>query len=124
MQPGNRIKLLIDDHFEWLADGPIERFYRQQIQGPFLEAPFDAEVELRLFQFGLLGESASRVMVRKLRDLAREFTELHRADAHLPLSQRYSMGLLIAMRPWELGVFRDLFGEGAATLGREELEGD
>jgi len=114
--PGNRIKLLIDEHFEWLRNGPIERFYEEQIQAQFLHARFDAEVELRQFQFGLLGEGASRSMIKKLRDLAREFTELHRADTKLPLNQRYSMGLLIAMRPWELGVFRPLMQEQAATL--------
>lgn len=106
--PGNRVKLLIDENFEWLPGGPIERFFRQQIQQPFLDARFDAEVELRQFQFGLLGEGASRVMIRKLRELAREFTELHRADAQLPLGQRYSMGLLVAMRPWELDFFKPL----------------
>ncbi len=118
--PGNRLKLTIDEHFEWLPDGPIERFYQQQIQGPFLDDRFDAEIELRQFQFGLLGESASHSMIRKLRDLAREFTEHHRVDAHLPLNQRYSMGLLIAMRPWELGIFKPLLLEESATPGRED----
>ncbi len=116
--PGNRMKLLIDEHFEWLPDGPIERFYQQQIQGPFLDARFNAEIELRQFEFGLLSESASRAMIRKLRDLALEFTELHRADAQLPLNQRYNMGLLIAMRPWELSVFKPLMREESDTLGR------
>jgi hypothetical protein len=113
------MKLLIDEHFEWLPDGPIEGFYQQQIQGPFLDARFNAEVELRQFEFGLLGESASRNMIRKLRDLALEFTELHRADAHLPLNQRYNMGLLVAMRPWELEIFRPLLRQETATLNRE-----
>lgn len=120
--PGNRIKLLIDEHFEWLRNGPIERFYEQQIQVQFLRARFDAEVELRQFQFGLLGESASRSMIKKLRDLAREFTELHRADTKLPLNQRYSMGLLIAMRPWELGVFKPLMQEESSTLNEESSD--
>jgi DNA-binding Xre family transcriptional regulator len=113
--PGNRMKLLIDEHFEWLPNGPIERFYQQQIQGPFLDAHFEAEVELRQFEFGLLGESACRSMIRKLRDLALEFTELHRADAWLPMNQRYNMGLLIAMRPWELDVFKPLLREDSGS---------
>lgn len=115
--PGNRIKLLIDENFEWLSNGPIERFYESQIQAQFLDARFDAEVELRQFQFGLLGEGSSRIMIKKLRDLAREFTELHRADMNLPLNQRYNMGLLLAMRPWEFGLFKPLMQDEAATLG-------
>jgi DNA-binding Xre family transcriptional regulator len=114
--PGNRMKLLIDEHFEWLSGGPIERFYHQQIEEQFLKARFKSDIELRQFEFGLLGESASRIMIKKLRDLMREFTELHRADAHLPLKQRYSMGLLVAMRPWELEVFKPLKLEEPTTL--------
>ena len=44
-------------------------------------------------------------MVRRLRDLSREFIEMHKADAHLPLGERNTTGLLIALRPWELEVF-------------------
>ena len=120
--PGNRIKLLIDEHFEWLRNGPIERFFERQIQAQFLDARFDDEVELRQFQFGLLGESACRGLIRKLRDLAREFTELHRADMKLPLNRRYSMGLLVAMRPWEFDQFKPLMQPQAATLNTSDSE--
>jgi len=106
--PENRIKLLIDENFDWLGDGPIERFYQQQIQEQFLDANFAAEIEQRQFQFGLLGEGSCRIMKKKLRELAREFTELHRSDLNLPLSKRYNVGLLQAMRPWELTVFKSL----------------
>ena len=106
--PGNRIKLLIDERFNWLADGPIERFYQQQIQSQFLKSRFSAKTDLRLFQFGLLGEGACQVFIKKLQALAQEFIELHRQDMNLPLDKRYNMGLLIAMRPWELEVFEPL----------------
>ncbi len=106
--PGNRIKLLIDERFNWLADGPIERFYQQQIQSQFLKSRFSAETDLRLFQFGLLGEGACQVFIKKLQALAQEFIELHRQDMNLPLDKRYNMGLLIAMRPWELEIFEPL----------------
>ncbi len=106
--PGNRIKLLIDEDFDWLGDGPIECFYQQQIEEQFLDANFAAEIEQRQFQFGLLGVDSCRIMKKKLRELVREFTELHRSDLDLPLSKRYNVGLLLAMRPWELTVFKSL----------------
>ena len=115
--PGNRFKLLIDENFEWLPDGPIERYFRQRIEAQFLDSSFDGELELRGFQYGLISEGTSRIVLRKLRDLAREFAELHRADRRLPLSQRQSMGLLVAMRPWGLEVFRPLLREEATTPG-------
>jgi DNA-binding Xre family transcriptional regulator len=108
LQPGNRFKLLIDDNFTWLPDGPIDRFYQQKIQQEFLDAGFNAEVELRQFQFGLLGENACAKMKQKLRETMREFTELHHADLALPIERRYSMGLLVAMRPWEMSAFKPL----------------
>lgn len=106
--PGNRIRLLVDENFSWLPDGPIERFYQQQIQQPFLKSRFSKDLECRLFKFGLLGENSSQVMIKKLQGLAQEFTELHRHDLDLPIDRRYNMGLLIAMRPWEFEMFKPL----------------
>ena len=106
--PGNRIKLLIDEQFNWLPNGPIERFYQQQVQAQFLKSRFKSYIDLRLFQFGLLGESSCRVFIKKLQALAQEFMELHHQDLNLPLEQRYNMGLLVALRPWELEIFKPL----------------
>lgn len=117
--PGNRIKLLIDENFEWLPNGPIERFYRERIQAQFLDAGFDGEIEHRRFQFGLLGASACHTFIRRVRELAHELTELHRADRHLPIEQRYSMGLLIALRPWALDIFQPLLRDEAKLAGGE-----
>ena len=106
--PENRIKLLIDEHFNWLPHGPIEQFFQQQIQTQFLKANFNKELDCRLFQFGLLGDSSTQIILGKLKSLAQEFTDLHRQDLKLPLNKRHNLGLLIAMRPWELDVFKPL----------------
>ncbi len=106
--PGNRIKLRIDEDFRWLPRGPIERFFEKQIQSQFLMSAFNGELEQRLFLFGLLGESSVQVVREKMQALAREFSELHRQDAKLPLGKRHNIGLILAMRPWELGVFQPL----------------
>jgi len=106
--PNNRIKLRIDDDFRWIANGPIDRFFEQQIQNQFLKSTFKKEREQRLFLFGLLGESSAQVLMNKMQTLAREFTDLHRQDAKLPLEKRHNMGLMLAMRPWELEIFHPL----------------
>ncbi len=106
--PGNRVRLLIDDNFSWLPNGPIEHFYQQKIQQPFLRARFDQDLECRLFKFALLGENSAHLMAKKLQALAREFSELHHADAGLPIDRRYNLGLLVAMRPWEFEPFKPL----------------
>ncbi len=106
--PNNRIKLRIDEGFSWLANGPIERFFEQQIQGQFLKSGFNGELEQRLFLFGLLGDSSTQVLINKMQALAKEFTELHRQDAQLPLDKRNNIGFMLALRPWELEAFQPL----------------
>ena len=104
--PGNRIKLRIDEDFRWLPNGPIERFFEKNILSQFLRSGFHGELENRLFVFGLLSDNSVKLLQRRLEALSREFTDLHRQDSHLPLKDRHTIGLLLAMRPWEASVFR------------------
>jgi len=106
--PNNRIKLRIDEHFSWLPNGPIEQFFEKQIQGQFLKSTFSADNQERVFLFGLLGDSSTQVMQAKIRALSKEFAELHRQDAGLPLDKRHNIGFLLALRPWDLDVFLPL----------------
>ena len=106
--PNNRIKLRIDDDFRWLPNGPIDRFFEQQIKNQFLKSRFKGEQEERLFLFGLLSESSTQVMMNKMQSLAKEFTDLHRQDAKLPLAKRHNIGVMLAIRPWELAFFSDI----------------
>lgn len=106
--PNNRIKLLIDQNFSWISNGPIEQFFQQQIQQQFLKSRFRDDNACRLFQFGLLGDTATQIMLKKINHLAQEFSELHQQDQHLSLDKKHSMGLLLATRPWDLDVFKPL----------------
>lgn len=98
--PNNRVKLLVKEYFNWIPGGPVEKFFQQQIQGQFINARFDQEEDLRLFQFGMLSNASNQLLLNKLRNLASEFTELHRQDMHIPLAHRQNYGLLIAARAW------------------------
>lgn len=104
----NRIKLRIDEHFHWLPNGPIERFYEKQIQNQFLKATFNGELEERLFLYGLLGDSSTQIMINKMKSLEKEFSDLHRQDTRLALDKRHSIGFILALRPWDLDVFQPL----------------
>lgn len=106
--PGNRIKLRIDEDFRWLPNGPIERYFEKQVQSHFLKSGFQGEQKQRLFLFGLLSDASVEVLNNKLLALAKEFGELHRQDAKLPLGKRSNFGLMLAMRPWELEAFKPL----------------
>jgi len=47
-------------------------------------------------------------MLNKLQSLANEFTDLHRQDAKLPFDKRHSVGVMLAIRPWDLPFFQRL----------------
>lgn len=104
--PNNRIKLRIDDGFSWLKDGPIEAFFEAQIQSQFLKTRFSGDMQQRKFLFGLLSDSSTQILIKKIKALASEFNEMHRQDASLPLDKRHNIGLMMALRPWELDAFK------------------
>ncbi len=110
--PNNRIKLAVAADFRWLPAGPVERFYAKQVQAEFFQSPFKGEGEQRLFLTGMLSPRSRDTLLRKLNALAREFAELHKEDCALPLVQRENVGMVLAIRPWELGVFRGLSNSG------------
>jgi hypothetical protein len=55
-------------------------------------------------------------MQRTLKGLAAEFNELRNADAALPLEERQIMGMVLAIRHWELSLFRTLRRKDTATV--------
>jgi transcriptional regulator with XRE-family HTH domain len=106
--PNNRIKLLINEDFRWLPNGPIEQFFEKQIQSQFLKSHFNKPLEQRLFLYGMLSDSSILQLHSKIRHLEKEFTEILREDAKLPLKQRQPLSCLMAIRPWESELFKPL----------------
>ena len=106
--PNNRIKLRVSEDFRWLADGPIEHFFESHLQSHFLASRFTGELEQRLFMYGLLSDASMQQLKIKMQSLAKEFTELLRQDVNLPLDNRHSVGFMLAMRPWDANIFKDL----------------
>lgn len=113
--PNNRIRLRVAEDFRWLPGGPIERFFERQLQAQFLNARFSGEHSQRLFLFGLLGEGSLQTLLARIRALEKEFTELLRSDARLPFDQRRSVGFMLALRPWRVGMFQALAKDRAGA---------
>jgi transcriptional regulator with XRE-family HTH domain len=108
LQFGNRIRLLISPTFSLIPGGPLQQFFKTHVQNEYLDSSFDTPGELMLFVSGSLCAASNAAVVARLRRLANEFTELNRADAQLPLSERQGTSLLVAIRPWEPDAFRAL----------------
>ena len=108
LQPGNRVKLLVSQAFSWLPDGPIQRFFNEQAHNEFFRSRFDRPDEFMLVINGMLSKGSSAAVVARLKRIAKEFTDLHNDEVHLPLGERTPMSLLVAVRHWELQAFAEL----------------
>jgi len=106
--PNNHIKLRVTRAFSWLPDGPIHQYFKARAQQEYFASSFAKTGELMLVVNGMLSRTSSNAIIARLRRIANEFTELHHGDAQLPLGERRSATLVLAIRPWELQAFEDL----------------
>jgi len=106
--PFNRVKLLTARNFTWRKNGPVQKFFEKEVQREFLAAPFTGPGEQLRFVAGLLSRTSLVEMQQSIERLAREFDELVRRDAVLPLSERHSCSAVFAVRPWEFSMFAAL----------------
>jgi transcriptional regulator with XRE-family HTH domain len=106
--PGNRIRLNVSRDFDWLVDGPIRQFFREQGLVDFLDSCFARAEESLTFSNGMLTEAAIEKMQAGLLHLRRTFAQLHEESLASPLAKRRGSGLLLAMREWEPASFTKL----------------
>lgn len=106
--PFNRVKLLTARNFTWRKNGPVQKFFESEVQREFLAAPFTGHGEQLRFVAGLLSRTSLVEMQQSIDRMAREFDELVRRDAVLPLNERHSCSAVFAVRPWEFSMFAAL----------------
>ena len=108
LQANNRIRPLISRAFTWLPQGPIQTFFYAQAQADFFRSRFDGEGEALVFASGRLSKGAAMQLTERLKRTVQEFREAHIEDLRLPMAQRPTMSVLVAMRQWEFGALRAL----------------
>ncbi|KZN41582.1 helix-turn-helix domain-containing protein [Pseudoalteromonas luteoviolacea] len=106
--PNNNYKLLIAQGFSWIPDGPLERYIEQQVLGKFLQGDFNQEDSYRFYLRGSYSDATIATIKRRLQQLTKEVAQLNEQDIKLPLNKRQGVGLLLAMRPWQLGQFKNM----------------
>lgn len=99
--PNNRFRLRISQTFRWLPDGPIQRQFRRYAQMDYFRSRFSGEDELMLQIFGALSRASRAGLLTRLKQVAHEFAAMNHQDAYLPLGERHTMTLVLAVRPWE-----------------------
>lgn len=98
--PNNKIRVLVASDFTWLAGGPIQQYFRAQLQSDFFRSRFDQEGEKMTLMSGMLSLPSNAIIQNHMRRLSAEFLELHHQDLGLPLAERFGTSLILAVRPW------------------------
>lgn len=106
--PKNKIKLRVANNFGWREAGPIQQFFQEKLAQEFFNSRFEGQEECLLVLNGMLSPASNQEFQRKLKRFAREFDELNRQDANLPLAQRNGVSVVMAMRNWRYGLFHHL----------------
>ena len=108
LQVNNRIRLMISANFSWHANGPIERFFRQQVQSQFFDSDFLKEGELRIVSNGNLGIQSRNRLVERLESIGEYFDELNQDDRQLNMQEKMGSTMVLAIRPWAFAAFTTL----------------
>ena len=104
--PNNKIRVKVARNFTWLPDGPIQQFFRAQLQNDFFRSRFDETGELMVLVSGMLSRASNALLQNRIRRLREEFSEAHHQDLELPLTERFGTSLLMAIRPWTPDTFK------------------
>lgn len=105
LQPGNAYRLLVSRNFAWRPDGPVQKFFNKYVQSAFFDTRFDQSGEKLVFASGMLSKAGFVRFHQAMDKLAQEFDELNREDAALPLGERHTCSVVLAIRPWAFPPF-------------------
>lgn len=105
--PGNRVRRLLSQDFQWCKGGPIKTFFEEEVQKEFFAAPFTKPGEIKQYMIGMLSKQSIQTLEKSLINLQKMFSELQEADAAVPIKRRNNIGFLLAFRPWELSAFSE-----------------
>ena len=106
--PGNRVKPLIATNFTWQPDGPIESYFRKEVQGPFFNTNFADEGCLRLVKNGDISSVARQQIQERLHAIGQLFDDTVREERKLPFDQRQGTTMVLAIRHWVFEAFASL----------------
>ena len=108
LQPGNRVRLLISNNFDWQKNGAIEKFFRSHVQTEFLNNDFGDEGAIRIVKNGMLSKKSQLQLTEKLRAIGDQFDDATRDERKLTANQRQGTTMVLAIRNWSFEGFRKL----------------
>ena len=108
LRPLHRYRLQVAKTFRWRPHGPVMQFFREHVTGDYFAGGFDGEGEMMMLVHGQLAPAAAEALAERLRRVGEDFAQQHLADQKLPAARRRAYTLVVGMRSWLFGAFRDL----------------
>jgi hypothetical protein len=108
LKPLNRYSLRVSNAFRWLPDGPVQRYFRENVVGDYFNGCFDGPGEALMCLPARLSLASAGELVEKVHQLAGELARLHRNDRRLAPRERDGFTLLVGFRSWEFSAFTAL----------------
>lgn len=100
--PNDRVKVRAPRPLRILPDGPIRNVLGIAATDDFMRVPFAENGGYIRFEFREISKASYALLQRKIDRLAVEFNESAELDSTLPRTQRISIGLMAATRPWNI----------------------
>ena len=120
----DRYRLRVRKGFRWRPDGPVMRYFRSEVVPDYYGGGFDRDEELLVLVHGSISRDMAQSFNERLRRLAQDYARQHRLDQRLPASRRRPFTLVLAMRSWLFGAFRDMRRAPIGWEGESEEQGD
>ena len=84
------------------------RYFREQVAGEYFDAGFDGEGETLMLVHGHVRRTQAAAFAERLQRVGEDFSQQHLADRRAGGEPKAPYTLVVAMRSWVLGAFRDL----------------
>jgi DNA-binding Xre family transcriptional regulator len=108
LKPMNRYSLRVSNAFRWLADGPVQQYFREHVVADYFSGHFDGPGETLMCVPARLSQPSAQELVVKIQQLAAELARLHQNDRRLAPPERDGFTLLLGFRSWEFAAFTAL----------------
>jgi len=106
--PNNRVKLLVSRTFHWIPNGPIQGYFRDLAYRDYLASKFDGNDEIMQFINVMLSKQSIAALLSRIKQFAREFSQLHQDETKLPYDDKTPVSIMLAARPWMPQEFKAL----------------
>lgn len=107
LRPSRRYRLKVAKTFRWRPNGPVMRYFREQVAGEYFDAGFDGEGETLMLVHGHIRQAQAAAFVERLQRVGEDFSQQHLADQRVGNAPKAPYTLVVAMRSWVLEAFRD-----------------